>query len=131
MAVFYDAPMSLSGELARRTGRPGRRPGPEARGRAVPVPERELQDFPGPIATSDTALIDAHDPWWTWPGRSSAGTATQPLDLTEPTRQRRTGRRPVPTPGSPRRQKLPLPRSEGLVKPRFFDYKLTEVSMGG
>jgi hypothetical protein len=27
----------------------------------VPVPERELQDFPGPIATSDTALIEAHD----------------------------------------------------------------------
>jgi hypothetical protein len=24
------------------------------------VPERELQDFPGPIVTSDTALIDAH-----------------------------------------------------------------------
>ena len=26
---------------------------------AVPVPERELQGFPGPIASSDTALIEA------------------------------------------------------------------------
>jgi hypothetical protein len=25
----------------------------------VPVPERELQGFPGPIASSDTALIEA------------------------------------------------------------------------
>ena len=29
---------------------------------AVPVPERELAGFPGAIATSDTALIDTHDP---------------------------------------------------------------------
>ena len=28
---------------------------------AVAVPERDLEVFPGPIATSDTALIDAHD----------------------------------------------------------------------
>ncbi|MGO9395148.1 MAG: hypothetical protein ACLP7A_11105, partial [Desulfobaccales bacterium] len=27
---------------------------------AVPVPERELVGFPGPIATSDTALIESH-----------------------------------------------------------------------
>ncbi|MGB9291941.1 MAG: hypothetical protein WCB64_01345, partial [Desulfobaccales bacterium] len=26
---------------------------------AVPVPERELVGFPGPIATSDTALIES------------------------------------------------------------------------
>ena len=29
---------------------------------AVPVPERELTAFKGAIATSDTALIEAHDP---------------------------------------------------------------------
>ena len=28
---------------------------------AVPVPERVLLAFPGPIAGSDTALIDAHE----------------------------------------------------------------------
>ncbi len=60
VAVFYDAPMSKSGELARLTTEAAAARGLKLTARAVPVPERELQDFPGPIATSDTALIDAH-----------------------------------------------------------------------
>ena len=60
VAVFYDAPMSLSGELARRTYDAAAARGLKLTAAAVPVPEKELQDFPGPIATSDTALIDAH-----------------------------------------------------------------------
>jgi hypothetical protein len=59
VAVFYDAPLSRSGELARLTKEAGAARGLQLTAAAVPVPERELQDFPGPIATSDTALIDA------------------------------------------------------------------------
>jgi hypothetical protein len=61
LTVYYDAPMSHSGELARLT-----RELWTARGltveaaAAVPVPERELAVFPGPIATSDTYLIDGN-----------------------------------------------------------------------
>lgn len=62
VAVFYDAPLSLSGELARRTLEAAAARGLSLTAAAVPVPERNLQDFPGPIATSDTALLDAHDP---------------------------------------------------------------------
>ncbi|MCL4502192.1 MAG: DUF434 domain-containing protein [Deltaproteobacteria bacterium] len=62
VAVFYDAPMSLSGELARRTAGLAAARSLNLTAAAVPVPEHELQVFPGPIATSDTALIDAHDP---------------------------------------------------------------------
>jgi len=58
--VFYDAPLSLSGELARRTREIFASRGLEVQAAAVPVPERLLSDFPGAIATSDTALIDAH-----------------------------------------------------------------------
>jgi hypothetical protein len=58
--VFYDAPLSLSGELARRTREIFASRGIAVQAQAVPVPERELTTFPGPIATSDTALIDAH-----------------------------------------------------------------------
>ncbi|OGR27312.1 MAG: hypothetical protein A2139_09045 [Desulfobacca sp. RBG_16_60_12] len=61
LEVFYDAPLSLSGELARRTREVLASRGLEARAAAVPVPERELAVFPGAIATSDTALIDAHE----------------------------------------------------------------------
>ena len=61
VAVFYDAPLSRSGELARRTAQEAAARGLKLTAAAVPVPERELQDFPGPIATSDTALIEAHD----------------------------------------------------------------------
>lgn len=60
VAVFYDAPLSLSGELARQTLPAAATRGLELTAAAVPVPERELQDFPGSIATSDTALIAAH-----------------------------------------------------------------------
>jgi hypothetical protein len=58
--VYYDAPMSRSGELARQTEAIWRDRGLEVQASAVPVPERELAAFPGPICTSDTALIDAH-----------------------------------------------------------------------
>jgi hypothetical protein len=59
VAVFYDAPLSLSGELARRTAALAADRGLNLTAAAVPVPERELQGFSGPIATSDTALIEA------------------------------------------------------------------------
>ena len=57
--VFYDAPLSLSGELARRTRELFASRGLEVQAAAVPVPERRLAGFAGAIATSDTALIDA------------------------------------------------------------------------
>lgn len=62
LTVFYDAPLSLSGELARRTEEVWSARGLAATARAVPVPERELAAFPGAIATSDTALLDAQAP---------------------------------------------------------------------
>jgi hypothetical protein len=61
LKVYYDAPMSRSGELARRTGEVFAARGLEVEAAAVPVPERLLTAFPGPIATSDTALLDACD----------------------------------------------------------------------
>jgi len=61
LAVFYDAPLSLSGELAGRTREIFASRGLLVQAQAVPVPERLLSDFPGAIATSDTALIDAHE----------------------------------------------------------------------
>jgi hypothetical protein len=60
VAVFYDAPLSKSGELARLTQELFRHAGLDARARAVAVPERELLAFPGPLATSDSHLIDLH-----------------------------------------------------------------------
>jgi hypothetical protein len=60
LEVFYDAPLSLSGELARRTREIFASRGLLVQAAAVPVPERLLLTFPGAIATSDTALIDAH-----------------------------------------------------------------------
>jgi hypothetical protein len=62
LQVFYDAPLSFSGELAHQTETLWAARGLIVQGRAVPVPERELAGFPGAIATSDTALIDAHEP---------------------------------------------------------------------
>jgi hypothetical protein len=59
--VFYDAPLSYSGELARRTAEMWAARGLKVTAQAVPVPERELAGFKGAIATSDTALIDAHE----------------------------------------------------------------------
>jgi len=58
--VFYDAPLSLSGELAQRTREIFAARGLAVAAGAVPVPERELLLCSGPIASSDTALIDAH-----------------------------------------------------------------------
>ena len=58
--VFYDAPLSLSGEIARRTREMFTSRGLQVQAAAVPVPERMLSGFTGAIATSDTALIDAH-----------------------------------------------------------------------
>jgi hypothetical protein len=60
VSVFYDAPLSRSGELAQRTREIFAARGLNVTAAAVPVPERKLFGFPGPIATSDTALIDAH-----------------------------------------------------------------------
>jgi len=56
--VFYDAPLSRSGELARRTRELWAEKGLAVTAAAVPVPERELAAGPGPLASSDTALID-------------------------------------------------------------------------
>ena len=58
--VFYDAPLSLSGELSRRTREVFASRGLAVQAAAVPVPERRLSGFTGAIATSDTALIDLH-----------------------------------------------------------------------
>jgi hypothetical protein len=56
--IFLDAPLSRSGELAanlrqmlEQAGRPGD-------AQAVPVPERQLLAHPGPVASSDSALLD-------------------------------------------------------------------------
>jgi len=60
VAVFYDAPLSRSGELARHTAQAAAARGLQLTAAAVAVPEHNLQKFPGPIAGSDTALIDGH-----------------------------------------------------------------------
>jgi hypothetical protein len=60
LQVFYDAPLSFSGELSRRTEATWTVRGLTVTAQAVPVPERHLAGFPGAIATSDTALIDSH-----------------------------------------------------------------------
>jgi hypothetical protein len=60
--IFYDAPLSQSGDLARRTREVFAARGLNLEAAAVAVPERELAGFPGPVASSDTALIDTHDP---------------------------------------------------------------------
>lgn len=59
--VFYDAPLSRSGELARHTRELWTARGLAMEAAAVPVPERELLAFSGPIASSDTHLIDARE----------------------------------------------------------------------
>jgi hypothetical protein len=58
VSVFYDAPLSRSGELARRTRELWAARGLAVQAAAVPVPERELLLGSSPIASSDTALID-------------------------------------------------------------------------
>ena len=59
LTVLYDAPMQRSGELARETREIFAARGLVVDARAVPVPERELLEFAGAVATSDTHLIDA------------------------------------------------------------------------
>ena len=58
LTILYDAPMKRSGELAQQTRETLTAQGLYAEARAVPVPERELLDFAGAVATSDTHLID-------------------------------------------------------------------------
>ncbi len=60
VSIFYDAPLSFSGKLARRTIEVWEARGLTVKAAAVPVPEKELLNFPGPICTSDTGLIDGH-----------------------------------------------------------------------
>jgi hypothetical protein len=58
LTILYDAPMKRSGELAQQTREIFTAQGLYVDVRALPVPERELLEFPGPVATSDTHLID-------------------------------------------------------------------------
>jgi hypothetical protein len=57
--VWYDAPMSGSGDLAARTQEIFLAAGLEATARAVPVPEVKLAASGGAVASSDTQLIAA------------------------------------------------------------------------
>ena len=61
LTILYDAPMKRSGELAETTREIFAARGLAVAARAVPVPERELLALQGPVATSDTHLIDAKD----------------------------------------------------------------------
>ena len=56
--AWFDAPISKSGRLAARVEDILGRAGLRARARAVPVPERELLRHRGPVASSDSALLD-------------------------------------------------------------------------
>lgn len=55
---LFDAPMSQSGELAQDTRERLKKEKLTGDAQAVKVPEKTLIDFPGVVATSDTALID-------------------------------------------------------------------------
>lgn len=57
--ILYDAPMSGSGELAAATRAVLQSRGLNGRVAAVPVPEAELLATAWPVASSDSALIDA------------------------------------------------------------------------
>jgi hypothetical protein len=61
VAIFYDAPMSKSGELARRTREilTDLELAPQVA--ATLVPEKELLAFAGAVASSDTHLIDSRE----------------------------------------------------------------------
>jgi len=56
---LLDAPLSRSGDLALLVSAGLDESGIEHEARAVPVPEDELVPFPGPVATSDSVLIDS------------------------------------------------------------------------
>lgn len=64
--VLLDAPISQSGELAASLRGMMAEAGLAGQARAVPVPERELTSHPGPVASSDSQLLDL---------------VTEPLDL--------------------------------------------------
>ncbi len=56
--IYLDAPLSKSGELAAELRALLARAGLEGDAQAVPVPERQLKKHQGPVATSDSVLID-------------------------------------------------------------------------
>ncbi|MCX8118596.1 MAG: DUF434 domain-containing protein [Desulfobacterota bacterium] len=55
---LFDAPISKSGELARRIEARLKREGISGEAHAVKVPENILNAFPGVVATSDTAILN-------------------------------------------------------------------------
>ena len=55
---LLDAPLSQSGELASRITAHIRAIGLSGVARAVPVPEKELFEFPGLVASGDSVIID-------------------------------------------------------------------------
>jgi hypothetical protein len=55
---LFDAPISMSGQLAREIGDRLNREDLPGEARAVKVPEKILNGYPGVVATSDTAIID-------------------------------------------------------------------------
>jgi hypothetical protein len=84
LTILYDAPMKRSGELADLTRQIFAAQGLAAQARALPVPERELLDFEGALATSDTHLIDAKDILVDLAGeiiRQELGALAQPIFL--------------------------------------------------
>jgi hypothetical protein len=88
LTILYDAPMKRSGELADLTRQIFAAQGLAAQARAVPVPERELLDFEGALATSDTHLIDAKDILVDLAGeiiRQELGALAQPIFLSSET----------------------------------------------
>lgn len=56
--IFLDAPLSKSGELAAALRGMLAQAGLAGDARAVAVPERQLKEHQGPVATSDSVLID-------------------------------------------------------------------------
>lgn len=58
VTLLLDAPLSQSGELAAQLRQLLDEAGLAGQARAVPVPERELATHQGPVATSDSQLLD-------------------------------------------------------------------------
>jgi hypothetical protein len=56
--IYLDAPLSKSGELAAKLREMLAQAGLDGEAQAVAVPERLLKEHEGPVATSDSALID-------------------------------------------------------------------------
>ncbi|KIX15548.1 hypothetical protein X474_02205 [Dethiosulfatarculus sandiegensis] len=59
--IWLDSPLKKSGELAGNLRRMLARNGMTGDARAVPVPEKELFKHKGPVATSDSVLLDQVD----------------------------------------------------------------------